>query len=815
MIDEAQVRDITKKVLDEEHLLNFIKIFEKEHNLFRGSHDKIGLPETLEIHQTIINQIINKTEDGAIKTDMISDGAIVNKHLYDACVDANKIADEAITEAKVLADAITAAKIAVAGLDGETGDVAANHIVADMLQTDCVTSEKILAGAVTASKIDVVGLDGETGRICVVDATDADEIVDGINAHALTLIEPGKVLISGETDLSDWRHGVDATLIDGGKIYAQSITVDQILAGTITADRLDFTPYVIGTNDLDDIAEGTDYGKVLATSLSAGKILLTEAEGDLDDISEGTNYGKVAITDISAGHILLATCDGDLDDIDDGSSYGKVALTSISAGKIIVAGLDSGVTARMFQDGTTKDNIEAWRKAEDVTMIDGGKIYAQSITAAQILAGTITAEKINVSDFINFPSDENLVGYWSLDEGTGTLAVDGSGNGNNGTLTDMAEDDWVAGIAGTGLDFDGNNDHVEVANDASLNFGSSTDFTIAAWIKTDSYSGMPHIVNKGSVGSGGKRYVIAIYHLGGDAGKLYVNVDDNVNNLSLADTINVDDDAWHHVAATFDRDGYMRAYVDGVERGTAVDISGLGDIDDASKKLAIGIQSDDLAGNPFDGLIDEVRIYNTALTASEIKALYLHPEGSRAVRISGGQIEADTITASQIIAGTITADELILGQRQHWYSIASDTVKNSNDTERTTTSATYVKVKEIKLNEDTGKMRIRFGLKRVGGTVTLVAARIYLNGVAIGTARTNNTTDYAYHDEDLQATEGFAKDDLIQIYAHRSTDADTTCYVEDFQLRYTRAVSVAAGHELSTGLPTVDQAVFDVTNQDP
>jgi hypothetical protein len=60
MIDEAQVRTITKKVLDEEHLLGHIKIFEKEHNLFRGSHDKIQLPAALNIPDQIINQIVEK-----------------------------------------------------------------------------------------------------------------------------------------------------------------------------------------------------------------------------------------------------------------------------------------------------------------------------------------------------------------------------------------------------------------------------------------------------------------------------------------------------------------------------------------------------------------------------------------------------------------------------------------------------------------------------------------------------------------------------------------------------------------------------------
>jgi len=62
MINEEQVRNIVNKVLKEQHLHNFIKIFEKEHNLFRGSHDKIGLPETIVIPQAIVTQIVEKFE---------------------------------------------------------------------------------------------------------------------------------------------------------------------------------------------------------------------------------------------------------------------------------------------------------------------------------------------------------------------------------------------------------------------------------------------------------------------------------------------------------------------------------------------------------------------------------------------------------------------------------------------------------------------------------------------------------------------------------------------------------------------------------
>jgi len=133
---------------------------------------------------------------------------------------------------------------------------------------------------------------------------------------------------------------------------------------------------------LDDISDGVTFGRILATSLQDAKVLLSQAAGDLDDIEDGVDYGRVLITSIQAGKIVLAEAVGDLDDIANGTNYGKVALTSISAGKIIVAGLDSGVTDLMFSDLSAKSNIEAWMHTSDITMIDGGKIYANSIILA-------------------------------------------------------------------------------------------------------------------------------------------------------------------------------------------------------------------------------------------------------------------------------------------------------------------------------------------------------------------------------------------------------------------------------------------------
>ena len=190
-------------------------------------------------------------------------------------------------------------------------------------------------------------------------------------------------------------------------LQAECVTAEKIEAGAITATEISFTAFDVDVDDLDDVDDGSTYSRVKTTDITSGHIVLSTTSGDLDDISDGSNYGKVDVNDISSGHILLSTTSGDLDDISDGSTYGKVAGTSITAGKIIVAGLDSGVTARMFTNSTTQTNMEGWIHGSDVTKIDGGDIYANTITATQIAAGTITATEINAGTITATEIDTN------------------------------------------------------------------------------------------------------------------------------------------------------------------------------------------------------------------------------------------------------------------------------------------------------------------------------------------------------------------------------------------------------------------------
>jgi hypothetical protein len=80
-----------------------------------------------------------------------------------------------------------------------------------------------------------------------------------------------------------------------------------------------------------------------------------------------------------------------------------------------------------------------------------------------------------------------LVGYWKLDEGSGTIASDSSGNGHDGTIE--GDPQWVAGMYGQALDFDGTDDYVDIGLGAGDYFSTlNSGLTVAAWINRASSS---------------------------------------------------------------------------------------------------------------------------------------------------------------------------------------------------------------------------------------------------------------------------------------------------------------------------------------
>jgi len=210
------------------------------------------------------------------------------------------------------------------------------------------------------------------------------------------------------------------------------------------------------------------------------------------------------------------------------------------------------------------------------------------------------------------PGTGNLVGWWKLDDVTGsTTAQDSSAYGNHGTLIAMdPASDWVTGRIGGALHFDGIDDYVDCGDTASLQI-TGTAISLAAWVKwetAEEYSAIAMKTSSGDWADG--------YGLYADTGPVSVNF--YVTDYGFVATKSfAADDQWHHVVGTYDGSN-VRIWVDGVE-GTP--ISYTGSISNAVNSFEIGRGADDAYN--FSGALDDVRVYNNlALTEFDILGLF-------------------------------------------------------------------------------------------------------------------------------------------------------------------------------------------------
>jgi glucose/arabinose dehydrogenase/fibronectin type 3 domain-containing protein len=208
------------------------------------------------------------------------------------------------------------------------------------------------------------------------------------------------------------------------------------------------------------------------------------------------------------------------------------------------------------------------------------------------------------------PPPSGLVAAYNFDAGSGTSVVDASGNGNTGTITGAT---WVAGKYGGGLQFDGVSNIVQVPSSTSLNSVTST-MTLAAWIKpTASQTGWRTIMQK---------QADAFYlNASNSNGPLFPSGGGTIGGWSqfVSGTTGSPVNGWTHVALTYDG-SMLRLYVNGTQVATA---TAGGAIQTTTSPLWIG--GNQPYGEFFTGVIDEARVYNRALSATEIQTVMNNP----------------------------------------------------------------------------------------------------------------------------------------------------------------------------------------------
>lgn len=216
------------------------------------------------------------------------------------------------------------------------------------------------------------------------------------------------------------------------------------------------------------------------------------------------------------------------------------------------------------------------------------------------------SESVLVADTLTVPADP--LGYWPLDETSGTTAKDASGNGDDGTVNGAA---WSAnGHIGGCLNFNGLSSYVQV------NRNVSGDFSIAFWVKTTQTGGAGQWSQGIGLVDGTTAGVANDFGTALSGSKFAFGVGDP--DTTLLSTNSINDGAWHQCVATRQQaSGIMRIYVDGrLEASGTGNTNALG----AASFLRFGCLQ---TGQGFlNGSLDEVRIFNRVLGHLEVAALY-------------------------------------------------------------------------------------------------------------------------------------------------------------------------------------------------
>jgi hypothetical protein len=204
---------------------------------------------------------------------------------------------------------------------------------------------------------------------------------------------------------------------------------------------------------------------------------------------------------------------------------------------------------------------------------------------------------------------DGLVGHWAFNEVAGSTAADASSNGHTGAITGAS---WTTGRIGGALNFDGN-DYVDMGD--VLDFPSPADFTIAAWINptTIDTSDQRTIVSKwAGSGSNERTFRFEI-----EKDRTMVVLLAAKENVVKGNTV-LQTGNWYHVALTVSQsDNTVRLYVNGIEEDANTNFTT--SLGNSSQPLHIGNRSDN--SQFYNGLIDDVRIYDSALSSGEVNAL--------------------------------------------------------------------------------------------------------------------------------------------------------------------------------------------------
>lgn len=225
----------------------------------------------------------------------------------------------------------------------------------------------------------------------------------------------------------------------------------------------------------------------------------------------------------------------------------------------------------------------------------------------------------------NEPINRGLVGFWPLNEGSGTRVNDLSDKRNPGNTINGPI--WTGGNKGnikTALSFDGTDDYVTMGNAEAMGFDRTTPFSFSFWISVRSISSQI-ILSKQDSTSPNPGYFLAVSSTGQMRVVMRKTITTNEIDTSTTEVMFADS-AWKHVVVTYDGSSNasgVKIYVSALVRTQTVAVNNL--TTSITNSIPFQLSGRNGANIPINAKIDNVRVYNRALSADEVMRLYTDP----------------------------------------------------------------------------------------------------------------------------------------------------------------------------------------------
>jgi hypothetical protein len=352
---------------------------------------------------------------------------------------------------------------------------------------------------------------------------------------------------------------------------------------------------------ISNLTASTTYHYLVKSADAAGNLGVS-SDLTFVTLATDTTPPSVSVTTPAAGAVVAGTTVLGAAASDNGAVAAVQFLVDGQAvgSQVVIAPYSYDWDSTSVSNGTHSVQAQAWDTAGNTALSSAVSVQVQNVVM------------------------NGLVAYWTFDEGSGTQAADSSGQGNTATLLNGAG--WASGVVGSGaLSFDGVNASASVADSSSLEI--TGDLTIALWIKHNALpatnSWMMYLWkgtnNQESYGFGaysdssGCRLSFEFLDTTGT-----LQYFSQGTGLPLVGT-----GSWVHVAVVLDHTHQQLLFFN---HGQQVSVSAMPQsMASMASPLVIGQQSMSGYTFPMNGLIDDLRIYNRALSASEVSALAALP----------------------------------------------------------------------------------------------------------------------------------------------------------------------------------------------